>query len=83
MKKKQQYEDSIYLKYIAEECKTFDEIIEALKANIEYIEFIKNLGCKVSPVDCGHIFFSIPTSKIDEYCKEACIEKEDLLIDEE
>jgi len=71
-------EDLIRFKWLADDCKTWDEVIEALKARIELIKYLKELGCKILQNDNDYLFYSIPKKRVKEYCKKFKMEEEDL-----
>jgi hypothetical protein len=47
-------------KYIADECATWDDIIEAFQAQIEYIEELKAQGAEITNFDAHFLFYEVP-----------------------
>ena len=68
-----------HFKYIADGCRTLDEVIECLKEEIKYLKRLQKENIKIEPVDNGHLFIKIPKSKLDKVSKILGVKKEDIL----
>lgn len=79
MRKQKIASDTHYFKFMAEGCKTFDEILKALDSQKSIIRFLKKLECKMEQeVDNGFLMYIVPKKSIKQYCKEFGMVEEDL-----
>jgi nitrogenase subunit NifH len=76
-------EDYIRFKWLADGCKTWDDIVIALSNKSDDIKYLKNIGSKIIQNEDDYLYFDIPEDKIKEYCKRFGMKEEDLHTDDE
>ena len=68
-------EEILRFKWIADDCKTWDEVIEELRKNIEFVTKLKGLGCEILDSADGYLHYTVPRGKAKEFNKICNVEE--------